>query len=42
MLSLTKSISAVETADEKFRITTFGVVQMQKDVLPRIKAKLNS
>ena len=27
--------------DEKFRITTFGVVQVQKDVIPKVKAKMN-
>jgi len=25
--------------DDKFKITTFGVVQVQKDILPKIKAK---
>jgi len=39
---LVKNEMAVKTADEKYRITTFGVVQMQKDVIPRIKAKLSS
>jgi hypothetical protein len=39
---LVKSDMVAKTADDKFRITTFGVVQMQKDVLPRIKAKLKS
>jgi len=39
---LVKNEVAVKTADEKYRITTFGVVQMQKDVLPRIKAKICS
>jgi hypothetical protein len=29
----------MKTADEKFKITTFGVVQMQKEILPKIKAK---
>ena len=36
---LVKSDAVMKTADEKFRLTTFGVVQMQKEVLPRIKAK---
>jgi hypothetical protein len=36
---LVKSDAVTKTADEKFRITTFGVVQMQKEVLPKIKAK---
>lgn len=30
---------ATKTGDETFRITTFGVAQMQKDALPRIIAK---
>ena len=37
---LVKSDLVMKTADEKFRITTFGVVQMQKEILPRIKAKI--
>jgi hypothetical protein len=36
---LVKSDMAAKTADEKFRLTTFGVAQMQKDVLPKIRAK---
>jgi hypothetical protein len=36
---LVKNDVVTKTADEKFRITTFGVVQMQKEVLPKIKAK---
>jgi len=39
---LVKSGMVVKTADEKYRITTFGIVQMQKDVLPKIKAKISS
>jgi hypothetical protein len=39
---LVKSDMVAKTADDKYKITTFGVVQMQRDVLPRIKAKLNS
>jgi hypothetical protein len=38
---LVKSDVVTKTADEKFRITTFGVAQMQKDALPKIKAKTN-
>lgn len=37
---LVKNEIAVRTADEKYRITTFGLVQMQKETLPRIKTKL--
>jgi hypothetical protein len=36
---LVKSDTVMKTVDEKFRITTFGVVQMQKEALPKIKAK---
>jgi len=39
---LVKSDMVVKLADDKYRITTFGVVQMQRDVLPRVKAKLSS
>ena len=38
---LVKNGSVQKTADEKFKITTFGVVQTQKEVLPRIKTKIN-
>jgi hypothetical protein len=37
---LAKSQLVVKTADDKYRLTTFGVVQVQKEVLPRIRAKL--
>ena len=36
---LVKGELAVKTADEKYKITTFGIVQMQKEILPRIRAK---
>jgi hypothetical protein len=39
---LVKSDVVTKTADDKFRITTFGVAQMQKDTLPKIKAKTNA
>jgi hypothetical protein len=39
---LVKSDMVMKTADEKFRITTFGIVQMQKDIIPKIKAKIGS
>ena len=39
---LVKSDVVTKTADDEFRITTFGVVQMQKDTLPKIKAKTNA
>ena len=37
---LVKSDMVAKTADDKYRITTFGVVQMQKDIIPKIKAKI--
>jgi hypothetical protein len=37
---LVKNDFAVKTIDEKFRITTFGVVKVQKEVLPKIKARI--
>ena len=36
---LVKNTWAIKTVDDKFKITTFGVSQMQKDALPRIIAK---
>ncbi|MDI6847613.1 MAG: hypothetical protein QMD13_02620 [Candidatus Bathyarchaeia archaeon] len=39
---LVKSDVVVKTDDDKYRITTFGVVQIQKDIIPRIKAKMGS
>lgn len=36
---LVKSEMVAKTSDDKFRITTFGIVQMQKDIIPRIKTK---
>jgi hypothetical protein len=39
---LVKSDVVAKVADDKYRITTFGVVQMQKDVIPKIKAKVSS
>jgi hypothetical protein len=36
---LVKSDVVMKTADEKFRITTFGVAQMQKEIIPKIKVK---
>ncbi len=36
---LVKSDWAAKTIDDKFTMTSFGVLQMQKDVLPRIIAK---
>ena len=39
---LVKSDMVAKVADDKYRITTFGVVQMQKDVIPKIRAKVGS
>lgn len=39
---LVKNGVAAKTADEKYRITTFGVAQVQKEVLPKIKAKIDT
>ena len=36
---LVKSDAVIKATDEKFRITTFGVAQMQKEILPKIKVK---
>lgn len=36
---LVKNGTAAKTSNEEYRITTFGVTQIQKDTLPRIKAK---
>lgn len=36
---LVKNQIALKTASEKYKITTFGLAQIQKDILPRIKSK---
>jgi hypothetical protein len=36
-----KTDLVARTYDDKFKITTFGVVQAQKEILPKIKAKTN-
>jgi hypothetical protein len=38
---LVKNDMVAKSADDKYRITTFGVVQMQKDIIPKIKAKIS-
>jgi len=38
---LVKSDVVVKIDEDKYRITTFGVVQMQKDMIPKIKAKIS-
>jgi len=31
-----------KTSDDKFRITTYGILQTQKEVIPKIKAKIKA
>jgi len=38
---LIKNEMAMRTADDKYKITTFGLVQMQREILPRIRTKAN-
>lgn len=38
---LVKNNMVAKAINDKFRLTTFGVVQMQKETLPRIQAKTN-
>jgi hypothetical protein len=37
---LVKSELVVKSADEKYKIATFGIVQMQKEIMPKIRAKI--
>jgi hypothetical protein len=37
---LVKNDFAVKMLDEKFRITTFGVLHVKKEIIPRIKTKI--
>jgi len=39
---LVKGDVVAKAADDKYRITTFGVVQMEKDIIPKIRAKAGS
>jgi hypothetical protein len=39
---LVKSDFAAKTAEEKFRITAFGELQLQKEVFPKIKSKMGA
>lgn len=39
---LIKSEMAIKTVDENYKITTFGLVQMHKEILPRIRAKIET
>jgi hypothetical protein len=36
---LVKGQMVAKTAEDKYRITAFGIVQMQREILPRIRAK---
>jgi hypothetical protein len=36
---LVKNQIAAKTPDEKYKITTFGLMQMHKDIIPKVKAK---
>ena len=37
---LVKTDIATKTVDDKYKLTAFGVVQTQKEILPRIRAKI--
>lgn len=39
---LIKNGMVVKTAEDKYKITTFGVTQMQKEIIPKIKAKIGA
>jgi len=39
---LSKSGFVLKTSDEKFGMTTFGVFQAQKEIIPKIKLKIKS
>jgi hypothetical protein len=39
---LAKNGIVQKTADDKFRIATYGVIQTQKEVIPKIKAKIKA
>jgi hypothetical protein len=39
---LVKNGAVTKTAEEKFKVTSFGVAQMQKETLPRIRAKASA
>ena len=39
---LAKNGFVQKSADEKFKITTFGVIQTQKEVIPKIKSKIKT
>jgi hypothetical protein len=37
---LVKNQTAAKTAEERYKITTFGLMQTQKDIIPKIKTKI--
>jgi hypothetical protein len=37
---LAKNGLVAKTADDKFRITAYGIVQTQKEIVPRVRAKI--
>lgn len=39
---LAKCDMVIKTPDERFRITAFGIDQMQVDIIPKIKAKISA
>jgi hypothetical protein len=39
---LVKNGTAAKTSNDEYRITTFGIMQIQKDTLPRIKTKIGT
>jgi hypothetical protein len=39
---LAKNGMVAKTAEDKFRITTYGVVQTQKEVIPKIRTKIKA
>jgi hypothetical protein len=39
---LVKNGTVAKTPDERYRITTFGLMQMQRDTIPKIKAKVGT
>jgi hypothetical protein len=38
---LVKTEMVAKDAEDRFRITTFGVIQVKKEIIPRVKAKAN-
>jgi hypothetical protein len=39
---LVKNEMAAKTAEDRFKITVFGAVQMQKEIIPKIRAKTSA